>query len=166
MLSLLILGHDFILITYRSWNMRVVAFMWTLQICFRQLLKQSKNLALYLFYVFIVWWTQFFNYIVHPEKLKDWLYRYPDEDAGQVPAAFVVRKLGSKVNKSHIMEFVAKQVSTPQIILCFGIYSFSAPHQETCDCRWLHIKGLGKSSMLIHYQRMLPVRFWERNLWS
>ena len=35
---------------------------------------------------------------------------YPDEDAGQIPMAFVVRKPGSNISASEIIDFVAKQV--------------------------------------------------------
>ena len=37
--------------------------------------------------------------------------RYPDEEAGQVPMAFVVRRLGSVVDESQVMDFIAKQVN-------------------------------------------------------
>ncbi|MBA0581052.1 hypothetical protein Godav_019859 [Gossypium davidsonii] len=37
--------------------------------------------------------------------------RYPDEEAGQVPVAFVVRQPGSNIVGSEIKDFVAKQVS-------------------------------------------------------
>jgi hypothetical protein len=41
------------------------------------------------------------------------LHRYPDEEVGQIPMAFVVRKNGSKnLTEDQIMEFVAKQVHT------------------------------------------------------
>ncbi|KAE9608563.1 putative AMP-dependent synthetase/ligase, AMP-binding enzyme domain-containing protein [Lupinus albus] len=36
---------------------------------------------------------------------------YPDEEAGQIPMAFVVRKPGSIITAAQVMEFVAKQVS-------------------------------------------------------
>ena len=36
--------------------------------------------------------------------------RYPDEKAGQVPIAFVVRTPGSSIDESIIKEFVAKEV--------------------------------------------------------
>lgn len=36
---------------------------------------------------------------------------YPDEEAGQIPMAFVVRKPESDVNESQIIDFIAKQVS-------------------------------------------------------
>ncbi|CAN1267955.1 4-coumarate--CoA ligase-like 9 [Linum perenne] len=37
--------------------------------------------------------------------------RYPDEDAGQIPMAFVVRKPGLNLTEAEVMEFVAKQVA-------------------------------------------------------
>lgn len=36
---------------------------------------------------------------------------YPDEEAGQVPMAFVVRKPGACVTESEIMDFIAEQVA-------------------------------------------------------
>lgn len=36
---------------------------------------------------------------------------YPDEEAGQIPMAFVVRKPGSNITESQIMDFIAKQVA-------------------------------------------------------
>jgi len=36
--------------------------------------------------------------------------RYPDEDAGQIPMAFVVRKPGSTITAAQVMDYVAKQV--------------------------------------------------------
>lgn len=38
--------------------------------------------------------------------------RYPDEEAGQVPMAFVVRNPQSSLSGSDIIDFVAKQVGT------------------------------------------------------
>ncbi|KAL6190544.1 hypothetical protein ACLB2K_036938 [Fragaria x ananassa] len=37
--------------------------------------------------------------------------RYPDEESGQVPMAFVVRRLGSVVDESQVMDYIAKQVA-------------------------------------------------------
>ncbi|KAK3439789.1 hypothetical protein EUGRSUZ_B00137 [Eucalyptus grandis] len=36
---------------------------------------------------------------------------YPDEEAGQIPVAFVVRKPGSNITESQVMDFIAKQVA-------------------------------------------------------
>lgn len=36
--------------------------------------------------------------------------RIPDEEAGQVPVAFVVRQNGSIIDESKIKDFVARQV--------------------------------------------------------
>jgi acyl-CoA synthetase (AMP-forming)/AMP-acid ligase II len=41
------------------------------------------------------------------------LHRYPDEEVGQLPMAFVVRQNGSNnLTEDQIIEFVAKQVHT------------------------------------------------------
>lgn len=36
--------------------------------------------------------------------------RYPDEEAGQVPVAFVVRQNGRFIDESKIKDFIARQV--------------------------------------------------------
>jgi acyl-CoA synthetase (AMP-forming)/AMP-acid ligase II len=36
--------------------------------------------------------------------------RYPDEEAGQIPMAFVVRKPGSNITEAQVIDFIAKQV--------------------------------------------------------
>jgi len=40
------------------------------------------------------------------------MIRYPDKEAGQVPMAYVVRKDGSSLSESQVMDFVAGQVSS------------------------------------------------------
>ncbi|KAF9611140.1 hypothetical protein IFM89_027195 [Coptis chinensis] len=45
----------------------------------------------------------------HPEIADVALILYPDEEAGQIPMAFVVRKPGSNLSAAQVMEFVAKQ---------------------------------------------------------
>ncbi|KAE9587432.1 hypothetical protein Lal_00031844 [Lupinus albus] len=47
----------------------------------------------------------------NPEIADAAVIPYPDEDAGQIPMAFVVRKPGSNITAAQVMEFVAKQVS-------------------------------------------------------
>lgn len=37
--------------------------------------------------------------------------RYPDEEAGEIPMAYVVRKPGTAISATQIMEFIAKQAS-------------------------------------------------------
>lgn len=36
---------------------------------------------------------------------------YPDEDAGQIPMAYIVRKPGSNITEAQVMDFIAKQVA-------------------------------------------------------
>ncbi|CAN0896188.1 4-coumarate--CoA ligase-like 9 [Linum grandiflorum] len=47
----------------------------------------------------------------HPEVLEAAVVPFPDEKAGQVPVAFVVRQNGSTVSESQIKDFVADQVA-------------------------------------------------------
>ncbi|GJY27810.1 4-coumarate--CoA ligase 7-like protein [Tanacetum coccineum] len=37
--------------------------------------------------------------------------RYPDEEAGEIPMAYVVRKLGSSLTAKEVQTFIAKQVA-------------------------------------------------------
>ncbi|KAL8230548.1 hypothetical protein R6Q57_000326 [Mikania cordata] len=46
-----------------------------------------------------------------PEVVDAAVIPYPDEEAGQIPMAYVVRKPGSKISEAQIMEIIAKQVS-------------------------------------------------------
>ncbi|TXG68429.1 hypothetical protein EZV62_003364 [Acer yangbiense] len=46
-----------------------------------------------------------------PEIADAAVIPYPDEDVGQIPMAFVVRKLESNITESQIIEFIAKQVA-------------------------------------------------------
>ncbi|KAL9258245.1 4-coumarate--CoA ligase-like 9-like protein [Drosera capensis] len=45
----------------------------------------------------------------HPEIADAAVVPYPDEEAGQIPMAYVVKKAGSSITGDHIMDFVAKQ---------------------------------------------------------
>ncbi|KAI9160174.1 hypothetical protein LWI28_005728 [Acer negundo] len=46
-----------------------------------------------------------------PEIADAAVIPYPDEDVGQIPMAFVVRKLESNITESQVIEFIAKQVA-------------------------------------------------------
>ncbi|KAL9275105.1 4-coumarate--CoA ligase-like 9-like protein [Drosera capensis] len=45
----------------------------------------------------------------HPEIADAAVVPYPDEEAGQIPMAYVVRKAGSSITGDHIMDFIAKK---------------------------------------------------------
>ncbi|XP_057516370.1 4-coumarate--CoA ligase-like 9 [Amaranthus tricolor] len=47
----------------------------------------------------------------HPEIADAAVIPYPDEEAGQIPMAYIVRKPESSITASQVMDFVAKQVS-------------------------------------------------------
>ncbi|KAL2347012.1 hypothetical protein Fmac_001012 [Flemingia macrophylla] len=49
--------------------------------------------------------------LTNPEIADAAVIPYPDEEAGQIPMAFIVRKPGSNITADQVMEFVAKQVS-------------------------------------------------------
>jgi acyl-coenzyme A synthetase/AMP-(fatty) acid ligase len=44
-------------------------------------------------------------------SLNLFIYRYPHEEAGQIPVALVVRQPGSKVTEAQVMDHVAKRVA-------------------------------------------------------
>nr|QTO31272.1 4-coumarate-CoA ligase [Ocimum kilimandscharicum] len=46
-----------------------------------------------------------------PEIADAAVIPYPDEETGQVPMAYVVRKPGTTISATHIMDFIASQVS-------------------------------------------------------
>uniref|UniRef100_A0A7N0VJG9 4-coumarate--CoA ligase n=1 Tax=Kalanchoe fedtschenkoi TaxID=63787 RepID=A0A7N0VJG9_KALFE len=47
----------------------------------------------------------------HPEIVEAAVIPYPDEKAGEVPMAFIVREPSSKLNESEVKKFVANQVA-------------------------------------------------------
>ncbi|KAM5571723.1 4-coumarate--CoA ligase-like 9 [Rosa sericea] len=47
----------------------------------------------------------------HPDIADVAVIPYPDEEAGQIPMAYVVRKPGSNITEAIVMDFVAKQVA-------------------------------------------------------
>lgn len=47
----------------------------------------------------------------HPEINDAAVIPYPDEEAGEVPMAFVVRRSQSKLNEAEVMDFIANQVA-------------------------------------------------------
>lgn len=47
----------------------------------------------------------------HPEILDAAVISYPDEEAGEIPLAYVVRKPESNISATQVMDFIAKQVA-------------------------------------------------------
>ncbi|GER26131.1 4-coumarate--CoA ligase family protein [Striga asiatica] len=49
--------------------------------------------------------------LTHPEIADAAVIPFPDAEVGQFPMAYVVRKKGSTLPESHVMDFIAKQVA-------------------------------------------------------
>ncbi|KAJ9559340.1 hypothetical protein OSB04_013954 [Centaurea solstitialis] len=49
--------------------------------------------------------------ITHPEIMDAAVIPYPDEEAGEIPMAYLVRKVGSLVIDEEVQSFIAKQVA-------------------------------------------------------
>ncbi|RZC51129.1 hypothetical protein C5167_019554 [Papaver somniferum] len=47
----------------------------------------------------------------HPDILDAAVIPYPDEEAGEVPMAFVVRKTQTSIDKTQVIDFISKQVA-------------------------------------------------------
>nr|KJB08040.1 hypothetical protein B456_001G060700 [Gossypium raimondii] len=47
----------------------------------------------------------------HPEIVDAAVIPYPNEEAGQIPMAYVVRNPGSNITEAQVMDFIAKQVA-------------------------------------------------------
>ncbi|RVW14143.1 4-coumarate--CoA ligase-like 3 [Vitis vinifera] len=47
----------------------------------------------------------------HPQIVDAAVIPYPDDEAGQVPMAFIVRRPESKLDEAQVMDFIAKQVA-------------------------------------------------------
>lgn len=71
--------------------------------------------------------------------------RYPDEEAGQVPMAFVVRQSGSIIDKSQIKDFIAERVLIPHFCPCMIIldeskHMFYILYFQKFGCRLHHTR--------------------------
>jgi len=55
--------------------------------------------------------AQLYITICRVHGFTEFVYRYPHEEAGQIPVALVVRQPGSKVTEAQVMDHVAKRVA-------------------------------------------------------
>lgn len=53
-----------------------------------------------------------------------YINRYPDEEAGEIPMAYVVRKTGSNLTATQIMDYISNQARSKLYLLAF--YHFSS----------------------------------------
>uniref|UniRef100_A0A452YR64 4-coumarate--CoA ligase n=1 Tax=Aegilops tauschii subsp. strangulata TaxID=200361 RepID=A0A452YR64_AEGTS len=56
--------------------------------------------------------------VQHPEIVDVAVTSAEDEEAGEIPVAFVVRRSGSRLTCVQVMEYVAKQCSPPVLTRC------------------------------------------------
>ncbi|KAI3981677.1 hypothetical protein MKX01_020620 [Papaver californicum] len=52
----------------------------------------------------------------HPDILDAAVIPYPNEEAGQVPMAFLVKRPHSSIDEPQVMDFIAKQISRKELI--------------------------------------------------
>lgn len=53
--------------------------------------------------------------------------RFPDEKVGQFPMAYVVRKAGSNLSETAVMDFIAKQVGICSQITARCLFATKLP---------------------------------------
>ncbi|KAI8543927.1 hypothetical protein RHMOL_Rhmol08G0255600 [Rhododendron molle] len=58
----------------------------------------------------------------NPDIVDAAVIPYPDEEAGQIPMAFVVRKPGSSITEAQIMDFIARQASLVRFVFQVAPY--------------------------------------------
>ncbi|KVI00019.1 AMP-dependent synthetase/ligase [Cynara cardunculus var. scolymus] len=49
--------------------------------------------------------------VKHPEIMDAAVIPYPDEEAGEIPMAYIVRKVGSSITGEELQSFIARQVA-------------------------------------------------------
>uniref|UniRef100_A0A0D9VP67 AMP-binding enzyme C-terminal domain-containing protein n=1 Tax=Leersia perrieri TaxID=77586 RepID=A0A0D9VP67_9ORYZ len=69
--------------------------------------------------------------LTHPEVAD---VPFPDREVGQFPMAYVVRKKGSNLSESEMMEFVAKQVSMIQLSDTNSVFTVDSKIRLTHSC--------------------------------
>jgi hypothetical protein len=69
--------------------------------------------------------------------------RYPDDSAGQIPMAYIVRKPGQEVNEDEVMEWVTKQV-----IICFSMILLNT-NTQTCNSNNWHVLSILQHDLII-----------------
>ena len=85
--------------------------------------------------------------------VSSFVNRLPDEDAGEVPFAYVVRAKGSSLQERDVIEFVAPQVLYRVAIVVFYVIFCVPNHGKMIELMGSHFFSLWVTFRLLHTRR-------------